>query len=132
MNLSWQLIPTADFYKRSLQEYFTFMNIVYFSDQYWPSISGVSVSVDAFKKHFCLMGYRVIVCVPDYPGADAFDRDQHVKDVYRFKSHKLGFNDENRLVCRPEKKKIFALLDTLQPKIIHVHTEFALGKIGTD
>jgi glycosyltransferase involved in cell wall biosynthesis len=107
------------------------MTIVYFSDQYWPSISGVSVSVDAFKKELCLMGYRVVLFVPDYPDADAFDHNQQAKDVYRFKSHKIAFNDENRLVCRSEKKKIFALLDSLQPKIIHVHTEFVLGRIGT-
>ncbi|MDR3629169.1 MAG: glycosyltransferase [Desulfocapsaceae bacterium] len=107
------------------------MTIVYFSDQYWPSISGVSVSVDAFKKQLCLMGRRVILCVPDYPGADVYDQNQQVKDVYRFQSHKIAFNDENRLVCRSERKKIFALLDSLQPKIIHVHTEFALGMIGT-
>jgi 1,2-diacylglycerol 3-alpha-glucosyltransferase len=107
------------------------MTIVYFSDQYWPSISGVSVSVDAFKKQLCLMGHRVILVVPDYPGAGAFDNNHQTKDVYRFKSHKIAFNDENRLVYWSEKKKIFALLDSLQPKIIHVHTEFTLGKIGT-
>ncbi len=107
------------------------MTIVYFSDQYWPSISGVSVSVDAFKKQLCLFGCRVILFVPDYPGAEQYDQNVQAKDVYRFKSHSIAFNDENRLVCRSEKKKIFALLDTLQPKIIHVHTEFALGKIGT-
>ncbi len=49
----------------------------------------------------------------------------------RFKSHKLLFNDENRLVCNSEKKRIFALLEDLQPEIIHVHTEFSLGKIAT-
>jgi 1,2-diacylglycerol 3-alpha-glucosyltransferase len=107
------------------------MTIVYFSDQYWPSISGVSVSVDAFKKQLCLMGYRVVLIVPDYPGANTFDCKLQAKDVYRFKSRKIAFNDENRLVCRSEKKKIFALLDSLQPKIIHVHTEFTLGRIGT-
>ena len=106
------------------------MNIAYFSDQYWPSISGVSVSVDAFKKHLCLLGHRVIIFVPDYPGAVEYDQNEDVQDVHRFQSHKILFNDENRLVCRSEKRKIFALLDHLQPEIIHVHTEFALGKIA--
>jgi 1,2-diacylglycerol 3-alpha-glucosyltransferase len=107
------------------------MIIAYFSDQYWPSISGVSVSVDAFKKHLCLMGHRVALFVPDYPDAAGRD-DERTDDVYRFQSHAIAFNDENRLVCRSEKKKIFAILDTLRPDIIHVHTEFALGKIATD
>ena len=105
------------------------MNIAYFSDQYWPSISGVSV--DAFKKHLCLLGRRVIVFVPDYPGAVEYDQIEDAQDVHRFQSHTIAFNDENRLVCRSEKRKIFALLDHLQPEIIHVHTEFALGKIAT-
>ncbi len=107
------------------------MIIAYFSDQYWPSISGVSVSVDAFKKHLCLMGHRVIVFVPDYPDADGYDQIEDSQDVHRFQSHTIAFNDENRLVCRSEKRKIFALLDHLKPEIIHVHTEFALGKIAT-
>ena len=97
-----------------LYQYLNVMAIVYFSDQYWPSISGVSVSVDAFKKQLCLMGYRVILFVPDYPGAEQYDQNVQAKDVYRFKSHNIAFNDENRLVCRSEKKKIFALLDTFR------------------
>jgi len=76
------------------------------------------------------MGYRVVLFVPDYPGADVYDQKEQVEDVFRFKSHKILFNDENRLVCRSEKKKIFALLDVLQPKIIHIHTEFSLGKMA--
>jgi 1,2-diacylglycerol 3-alpha-glucosyltransferase len=106
------------------------MTIAYFSDQYWPSISGVSVSVDAFKKQISRMGYRVVLFVPDYPGAGEYDQKEQVEDVFRFKSHKILFNDENRLVCWSEKKKIFALLDVLHPEIIHIHTEFSLGKIA--
>ena len=65
------------------------MNIAYFSDQYGPSISGVSVSVDAFKKHLCLLGHRVIIFVPDYPGAVEYDQNEDVQDVHRFQSHKI-------------------------------------------
>ena len=59
------------------------MNIAYFSDQYWPSISGVSVSVDAFRKNLCLMGHRVVLFVPDYPGVDEFHHSDQVKDIHR-------------------------------------------------
>ncbi|MDR3628857.1 MAG: glycosyltransferase [Desulfocapsaceae bacterium] len=107
------------------------MNIAYFSDQYWPSISGVSVSIDAFKKQLTLMGHRTALFVPEYPGSELHDQKEQLKDVFRFRSYKVLINDENRLVYRSEKKKIFSLLDEFQPQIIHVHTEFSLGKIAT-
>jgi glycosyltransferase involved in cell wall biosynthesis len=40
------------------------------------------------------------------------------------------FNDENRLVCKSEKQKIFNLLDSIKSDIIHAHTEFALASMA--
>lgn len=107
------------------------MNIVYISDQYWPSISGVPVSIDAFKRELIKMGHTVFLLVPDYPNAIELDRKLNVENVFRFKSHKIFFNDENRLVYKSEKKRIFKVLNRIKPDIIHVHTEFIMGKIAT-
>ena len=55
------------------------MNIVYVSDQYWPSISGVSVSIDAFRKELLKMGHTVFLLVPDYPNAMELDKKMNVE-----------------------------------------------------
>ena len=105
------------------------MKIIYVSDQYWPSISGVSVSIDAFKKELEKKGHTVHIFAPDYPEAGDFDK--HVKDIYihRFKSSPVFVTKENRLVKRTEKKKIASLIDEIKPDLIHIHTEFSLGKM---
>ena len=98
------------------------MNIVYVSDQYWPSVSGVSVSIDTFKDKFTKMGHQVTLLVPEYPEAASYDKRHHSQNIYRFKSYSLIFNKENRLVYQSEEAKIFERLDQIKPDIIHVHS----------
>lgn len=105
------------------------MNIVYVSDQYWPSVSGVPVSMDSFKDNFTEKGHKISLLVPDYPGAALWDKENNAQNIFRFRSRSLFFNKENRLVCRSEKKKIFERLDLIRPDIIHIHTEFSLAKV---
>jgi 1,2-diacylglycerol 3-alpha-glucosyltransferase len=107
------------------------LNIVFVSDQYWPSISGVSVSIDAFMKEFVKMGHNVFLLVPDYPEIAELDRKMDISNLYRFKSYKLFFNDENRLVYKSQKNNVNKILHSIKPDIIHVHTEFALGKMAS-
>ena len=83
------------------------MNIAYVCDQYWPVISGVSVSNDMFKKHLEKLGCRVYFFVPNYPGAEELDRSMGNRDVFRFRSYPLFFNRENRLVFKMEKRKLY-------------------------
>ena len=106
-----------------------FVNIVYVSDQYWPSVSGVPVSMDSFRESFTNKGHRISLLVPDYPEAAEWDRDHNPKNLFRFKSRSIFFNKENRLVHRSEKKKIHDRLDAIKPDIIHIHTEFTMAKI---
>lgn len=77
------------------------------------------------------MGHTVFLLVPDYPNAMELDKKMNVKNVFRFKSYKIFFNDENRLVYKSEKKKIFKTLKAIKPDIIHVHTEFTMSKMAT-
>ncbi|MBF0299555.1 MAG: glycosyltransferase [Oligoflexia bacterium] len=106
------------------------MNIVYVSDQYWPAFGGVTVSLDSFKNKLVQVGHNVSLFVPDYPNANEWDKEKNIKNVFRFRSYGLFFNEENRLVYRSEKKKIFEALDSIKPDLIHIHTEFTLAKIA--
>lgn len=103
------------------------MNIAYVCDQYWPVISGVSVSNDMFKKHLEKLGCRVYFFVPNYPGAEELDRSMGNRDVFRLRSYPLFFNRENRLVFKMEKRKLYRALDSIKPDIIHAHSEFAIA-----
>jgi len=107
------------------------MNLVYVSDQYWPTLSGVSVSIDSFRRELSNLGHNTYLLAPDYPGADDYDRKANDKTVFRFRSHKPIFNDENRLVYKSEKKRVCQLLNAIKPDLIHVHTEFSLGQIAS-
>ena len=101
------------------------MKIVYVSDQYWPSVSGVPVSMDSFKDNFAKRGHHISLIVPDYPEAAEWDKKHNSKNIFRFRSRSIFFNKENRLVYKSEKKRIYLL----RPDIIHIHTEFTLAKI---
>ncbi len=103
------------------------MNIAYVCDQYWPVISGVSVSNDMFKKHLEKLGCKVWFFVPDYPGAAELDRKMGNRDIFRFRSYPLFFNRENRLVFKMEKNKLYKALDSIKPDIIHAHSEFSIA-----
>lgn len=105
------------------------VNIVYVSDQYWPSVSGVPVSMDSFKENFSSMGHTVNLLVPDYPEAAEWDKSNDSKNIFRFSSRSVFFNKENRIVRSSEKKKIYAKLNALKPDLIHIHTEFSMAKI---
>ena len=96
-----------------------------------PSISGVCVSMDSFRKQFTKMGHNVFMLVPDYPQAAEFDQRTKTENIYRFKSYKLPFNDENHLVFKTERRNIFKVLDSIKPDVIHIHTEFAMNKMAT-
>lgn len=107
----------------------TTVNIVYVSDQYWPSVSGVPVSMDSFKENFAEKGHKISLLVPDYPEAEQWDRENNSKNIFRFRSRSIFFNKENRMVCGSEKNKIHDRLRAIKPDVIHVHTEFSLAKV---
>ena len=101
------------------------MMIAFVSDQYWPSVSGVSVSVLAFKL-------RIHLFVTDYQGSAEYDARHPEIEVSRFRSYQVFPTDESRLAHRSERSSFFAELEELQPHLIHVHTEFNLGKMALD
>ena len=107
------------------------MNIVHVTDQYWPSISGISVTIDAYIKEFTKRGHNVFLLAPEYPNSTEIDKKRNIPNLHRFKSYKVFFTLENRLVYRTQKSKIYKVLHSINPDIIHLHTEFAMGKMAS-
>jgi len=106
------------------------MKIVNMTDQYWPTISGVSVSIDAFRHELIKKGHTVFIFAPDHPGASDLDKKMKTTNIRRFKSHTISFAQGNRIINTSEKKNIIKQLDEIKPDIIHVQTEFTMGIIG--
>ena len=99
------------------------MKIVFATDTYWPRCNGATVSIDAFKREFELMGHEVHIIAPEYPNTEASDDPT----IHRFKSYQFLFSPEDRLVWKAERWHIFKRLKKIQPDIIHCHTEFQLS-----
>ena len=104
------------------------MHIVLATDNYWPRVSGMAVSVDTFAQEFRAAGHEVSILAPDYPGAQAQDLTCGRQGVFRFASWRLFFSQEDRLVTLGAQKAVFALLDRLQPDVVHVQTELLMGR----
>ena len=103
------------------------MKIIYSTDNYWPRISGMAVSIDALKDGLANLGHEVYVFAPDYPNASEFDKKVGNASIFRFPSIKLFFLEEDRLVSPLQKRAVFAAMRSIKPDIIHVHTEFSMG-----
>jgi glycosyltransferase involved in cell wall biosynthesis len=103
------------------------MKIIYGTDNYWPRISGMAVSIDALKDGLVKLGHEVYVFAPDYPNASELDKKAGNASIFRFPSIKLFFLEEDRLVSPLAKRAVFAAIRSIRPDIIHVHTEFRMG-----
>lgn len=105
------------------------MNIVFATDNYWPRISGMAVSIDSFKQGLERIGHEVHILAPDYPDAKKIDEEMGNENVHRFRSVEVFFSKEDRLVTPLSMRKVFKLLDTIKPDVIHIQTEVTLGAI---
>ncbi len=105
------------------------MKIVYPTDNYWPRVSGMAVSIDSFRFELAKYGHAVHVFAPVYDGTEILDQERQYKYVHRFKSNKLFFSKDDRLVKFSEKKHVSQVMDELQPDLCHVQTEFTMGRL---
>ena len=105
------------------------MKIVNATDNYWPRFSGIAVSIDSFKKGLENLGHEVYVFAPGYPNNEEGDEERKSKNIYRFTSLGAFVTKEDRLTSPFAKNQIFSTLDTIKPDIIHIQTEFTMGRI---
>jgi glycosyltransferase involved in cell wall biosynthesis len=102
------------------------MRIAYFSEVYWPMVSGVSHTlvrtVDALRRR----GHAVRVYAPAYPlPPGVADRPE----AHRSRGAPL-FLDPLVQWATPRLREIVADLEAFRPDIMHVLTEFPMGRIG--
>jgi glycosyltransferase involved in cell wall biosynthesis len=103
------------------------LNVAMFTNNYLPSIGGVSLSIDRMASVLRKQGHRVFIFAPKYPNSDFEDHE----DVIRCKQ--LKYLEENSFdyaisdIFSSYIEEVFTKLDI---DIIHVHHPYWMGKKG--
>ena len=100
------------------------MRIGFFTDTYFPQVSGVATSIRTLKNELEQQGHEVYIFTTTDPDADEFE-----KDIVRMPSVPfVSFKDRRILVrgiwCA------YQVAKELELEIIHTHTEFGTGFLG--
>lgn len=110
------------------------MKILYVVDVYHPRLNGVVIFIDAALKYLAKQGHEVfLICPKGYPQEELFPSPiENIARIYRFESHPLWYstNKEDRQVNRWLAPKINQTMKEIAPDLIHIHTEFNLGKLA--
>ncbi|WP_202069099.1 glycosyltransferase family 4 protein [Enterococcus sp. BWB1-3] len=100
------------------------MKVGFFTDTYFPQISGVATSISTLKLELEKMGHEVYIFTTTDPNADAFE-----EDVIRMPSVPLVSFKERRIVVRGM-WYAYLIAKELELDLIHTHTEFGAGLLG--
>jgi glycosyltransferase involved in cell wall biosynthesis len=114
------------------------MRIVMFSDAYWPRVNGVTVSVDSYSRALIKAGHEVLVICSSYPegldGTSSLNFDRDVEDggpkLVRVPSIPAFVTKEDRLAKFTKWHWVFRQVESFNPEIIHINTEFVIAQIG--
>jgi len=114
------------------------MRIVMFSDAYWPRVNGVTVSVDSYSRALIKAGHEVLVICSSYPeGMDdassfSFNREaaEEGPKIVRVPSLPAFITKEDRIAKFTKWYWVFRQVESFNPEIIHINTEFVIAEIG--
>jgi glycosyltransferase involved in cell wall biosynthesis len=95
------------------------------SNNYFPFVSGVSVSVDRLRNGLRAMGHTIQLLVPRYQ--EAWQDDDSIKRIHTVMA--FGEKKEFRLT-NPFSARFRRCLRAFKPDVIHVHHPFWLGSMG--
>ena len=99
--------------------------IAFFTNNFFPFISGVTISIDWLAKGLRDRGHQVHIFAPDYSGEKHSDSScTRVKTLFAF-----GSKGEFRLT-NPFQTRIRKSFKQQQPDLVHVHHPFWLGSLG--
>ncbi|MDE2001792.1 MAG: glycosyltransferase [Patescibacteria group bacterium] len=101
------------------------MRIGFFTDSYLPTVHGVEISIDTFRKDLEKLGHKVFVYAPYTPG-------------YKDKSREIFRMDSVRVIRKPEMRLAFPIvhdgnlrkLIDFKLDIVHAQTPFSMGLLG--
>lgn len=100
------------------------MRIGFFTDTYFPQVSGVATSIRTLKNELEKQGHEVYIFTTTDPDADEFE-----KDIVRMPSVPFVSFKDRRIVVRGI-WFAYQIAKELELEIIHTHTEFGSGFLG--
>lgn len=100
------------------------MRIGFFTDTYFPQVSGVATSIRTLKNELERQGHEVYIFTTTDPDADEFE-----KDIVRMPSVPFVSFTDRRIVVRGI-WFAYQIAKELELDIIHTHTEFGAGFLG--
>ena len=113
------------------------MKIVMFTDAYWPRINGVTVSVDSFSRSLINMGHEVLIICSSYPEGmgtpvSFLDSSANVEgpEIIRVPSLPALITKEDRIAKFNKWYWVFKQVESFNPDIIHINTEFMIAEFG--
>lgn len=104
------------------------MRIGIFSDAYLPNISGVVTSITMLSEGLRKLGHEVLIFTLNPEHTD--NAVEFSNDVYRFKGYCPPFRLLKQYRINLVLKNKIKYIDGCSLDIIHVHTEFSMGKLG--
>ncbi|MGO3913788.1 glycosyltransferase family 4 protein [Enterococcus viikkiensis] len=100
------------------------MRIGFFTDTYFPQVSGVATSIKTLKEQLESQGHEVYIFTTTDPEAEDFE-----KDIVRMPSVPFISFTDRRIVVRGI-WFAYQIAKELELEIIHTHTEFGAGFLG--
>lgn len=100
------------------------MKIGFFTDTYFPQVSGVSTSIRTLKEQLEKRGHKVYIFTTSDPNATGLE-----EDIIRMPSVPLISFTDRRIVVRGM-WYAYLIAKELELDLIHTHTEFGAGLLG--
>lgn len=100
------------------------MKIGFFTDTYFPQVSGVATSIKTLKDELEKHGHQVFIFTTTDPNAKGFE-----EDVIRMPSVPFVSFKDRRVVVRGM-WYAYLIAKELELDLIHTHTEFGAGMLG--
>lgn len=100
------------------------LKIGFFTDTYFPQVSGVSTSIRTLKEQLEKRGHKVYIFTTSDPNATGLE-----EDIIRMPSVPLISFTDRRIVVRGM-WYAYLIAKELELDLIHTHTEFGAGLLG--
>ena len=113
------------------------MNIVMFTDAYWPRVNGVTVSVDSYSRALIKAGHKVLIICSSYPeGLNEpvsylnSPETEEGAQIVRVPSLPFFITKEDRVAKLNKWRWVFRQVEKFSPDIIHINTEMIIAEFG--
>ena len=100
------------------------MNILMFSDVYFPRVNGVSTSIETFRLALAARGVRIFLVAP------AYGKHTAETDIARIPSRSVLFDPEDRMMRYGLATELSKILNSHKMDLVHIQTPFVAYYAG--